>query len=37
MQVGRLDAELLERFYARLHRCREMCKGRPQRGTPADH
>lgn len=29
MQVSRLDAELLERFYARLHRCREMCTGRP--------
>jgi hypothetical protein len=32
MQVGRLDAELLERFYARLHRCRDMCKGRPPKG-----
>jgi len=32
MEAGRLDAELLERFYARLHRCRELCKGRPLRG-----
>jgi hypothetical protein len=29
MQAGRLDAELLERFYARLHRCRGMCGRRP--------
>ena len=32
LQAGRLDAELLERFYARLHRCKEMCGGRPPRG-----
>jgi integrase len=32
MQAGRLDAELLERFYARLHRCREMCGRRPPKG-----
>jgi hypothetical protein len=25
----KLDAELLERLYARLHRCREVCNGRP--------
>ena len=29
MQAGRLDAELLERFYARLEKCRHLCKGRP--------
>jgi len=28
LPAARLDAELLERFYARLHRCREMCTGR---------
>ena len=32
LQAGRLDAELLERFYARLHRCKAMCGGRPPRG-----
>jgi integrase len=33
MQAGRLDAELLERYYARLQRCRELCTGgRPARG-----
>jgi integrase len=32
LQAGRLDAELLERFYARLHRCEAMCGSRPQRG-----
>jgi integrase len=26
--AAKLDAELLERFYARLQRCREMCGGR---------
>ncbi len=25
VQAAKLDAELLERFYARLHRCRSMC------------
>ena len=28
MQAGKVDAELLERFYARLHKCRNMCTGR---------
>lgn len=28
----KLDAELLERFYARLQRCREMCSGRARNG-----
>ncbi|MEQ7125027.1 hypothetical protein ABN034_10935 [Actinopolymorpha sp. B11F2] len=28
LQVGRLDAEILESFYADLHRCREHCAGR---------
>lgn len=28
LQVGRLDAELLESFYALLRRCREHCRGR---------
>ncbi|HEY6793220.1 MAG TPA: tyrosine-type recombinase/integrase [Kineosporiaceae bacterium] len=32
LQAGRLDAELLERFYARLHRCRDLCSGRPPKG-----
>nr|WP_275404240.1 hypothetical protein [Pseudonocardia acidicola] len=32
LQAARLDAELLERFYARLHRCRDMCTGRPRNG-----
>jgi len=27
MQAGKVDAELLERFYARLHKCRDMCSG----------
>ncbi|MGH3341385.1 MAG: tyrosine-type recombinase/integrase [Carbonactinosporaceae bacterium] len=30
--VGKLDAELLERFYARLRTCRQLCNGRPKRG-----
>ncbi|MCA1707532.1 MAG: hypothetical protein LC808_31385 [Actinobacteria bacterium] len=30
--ASKLDAELLERFYARLHRCRELCSGRPPAG-----
>jgi integrase len=33
MLASKLDAELLERFYARLHRCRELCTGR----SPAGH
>jgi len=28
LQAAKLDAELLERFYARLHHCRAMCSGR---------
>ena len=32
MQVSRVDAELLERFYARLHRCRDLCRNRPPKG-----
>jgi integrase len=32
LQAGKLDAELLERFYARLHRCRELCSGRSRAG-----
>ncbi len=32
MLASKLDAELLERFYARLHRCRELCSGRPSAG-----
>jgi integrase len=32
MLASKLDAELLERFYARLHRCRELCSGRPRAG-----
>ena len=32
IQAAKLDAELLERFYARLHRCRDMCTGRPRAG-----
>jgi hypothetical protein len=35
MLASKLDAELLERFYARLHRCRELCSGRPP-GRPAE-
>lgn len=31
LPAAKLDAELLERFYARLQRCREMCNG-PRRG-----
>jgi integrase len=30
MQAGKLDAELLERFNARLEKCRELCTGRPR-------
>lgn len=32
LQAARIDAELLERFYARLHRCRDMCGSRPRAG-----
>ena len=32
LQAAKLDAELLERFYARLHRCRDMCSRRPPAG-----
>jgi len=32
LQAAKLDAELLERFYARLHRCREMCGGKARAG-----
>ncbi|MDP9221877.1 MAG: site-specific integrase, partial [Actinomycetota bacterium] len=32
LQASKLDAELLERFYARLHRCRELCTGRSRSG-----
>jgi hypothetical protein len=35
LQDAKLDAELLERFYAWLHRCREMCTGRPAPVIPA--
>jgi hypothetical protein len=31
-QAGAVDAELLERFYARLQRCRDLCSGRPPKG-----
>jgi integrase len=31
-QAGSIDAELLERFYARLQRCRDICSGRPPKG-----
>ncbi len=30
--AGKLDAELLETFYARLQRCRELCSGRRRAG-----
>jgi integrase len=33
LQIGRLDAELMERFYAKLHRCKHMCPARP----PKEH
>jgi hypothetical protein len=28
LAAGKLDAELLESFYARLQRCRDLCDGR---------
>jgi integrase len=31
-QAAKLDAEVLERFCARLQRCRELCSGRPRPG-----
>ena len=35
LQAGRLDAELLERFYARLHRCKSWCNPQQQSlGSP---
>jgi hypothetical protein len=30
--AGKLDAEMLESFYARLQRCRELCNGRSRKG-----
>jgi integrase len=30
--AGKLDAEILERFYARMQRCRTLCDGRPKAG-----
>jgi hypothetical protein len=33
LQAGRLDAELLERLYARLQRCRDLCNGPPSSDT----
>jgi len=32
MRASAVDAQLLERFYARLQRCRELCSGRPRTG-----
>jgi integrase len=32
MLASKLDAELLERFYSRLHRCRGLCTGRAGSG-----
>lgn len=32
LQAGKLDAELLERLYARLQRCRTLCTGRTRPG-----
>ena len=32
MAAGKLDAELLEKFYGRLQRCRRLCNGRPSAG-----
>jgi hypothetical protein len=32
MKVARVDPELLERSYARLHRCRDLCPNRPPKG-----
>jgi integrase len=30
--AGKLDAEIVERFYTRLQRCRALCDGRPRAG-----
>ena len=30
--AGKLDAEMLESFYARLQRCRDLCNGRARKG-----
>lgn len=35
LPAAKLDAELLERFYARLQRCRTLCSGRPPPATSA--
>ncbi|HTK65980.1 MAG TPA: site-specific integrase, partial [Pseudonocardia sp.] len=32
LPASKIDAELLERLYARLHKCRELCTGRPRAG-----
>ncbi len=32
LKIGRLDAELLERYYAQLHRCKHLCPRRPPKG-----
>jgi integrase len=32
MPLSRIDAELLERYYARLHRCKHLCPARPPKG-----
>lgn len=32
MPAGKVDAEVLERFYSRLHRCRELCTVRSRGG-----
>ena len=32
LPLAKIDAELLEHFYARLRRCRGQCSGRPTRG-----
>src|SRR3954471_21505540 len=32
MQAEKVDAELLERFYSRLLRCKHLCSGRPPKG-----
>src|SRR3954452_15663117 len=32
MQAEKVDAELLERFYSRLLRCKHLCSGRPSKG-----
>jgi integrase len=32
LQAAKLDAEMLEKYYARLQRCRELCNGRSRAG-----